>query len=71
MNEQIFITVAFVALAVCTVGCVVVLPGVAVAIARVNLARAIRLLGVIAVLVVLAILAASVLGASPASLLLE
>ena len=71
MNEQIFITLAFVALAACTVGCVVVLPGVAVAIARFDLAGAIRLVGVIAVLMVMAILAASVLGASPASLLLE
>lgn len=71
MNEQIFITLAFVALAACTVGCVVVLPAVAVAIARVNLAGAIRLVGVIAVLIVVAFLAASALGTSPASLLLE
>lgn len=71
MNEQISITLALVALAACTVGCVVVLPGVVVAIARFDLAGAIRLAGVIAVLMVLAILAASVLGASPASLLLE
>lgn len=71
MNEQIFITLAFVTLAACTVGCVVVLPAVAVAIARVNLAGAIRLVGAIAALMVLAVLVASILGASPGSLLLE